>query len=176
MAHSDPGFPHEGPEITGIQEVLTLMSGRIQIRKAKKSDVETLAYFNTLMAWETEGKKLSQPVVTAGVENLLSQPEYGFYLLAEIEGEVAGALMLTSEWSDWRNGLFWWIQSVYVRPEYRRQGVFKSLYQHAERLARQQPAVCGLRLYVDRQNHAAQRTYQSMGMEATNYDLYEIEF
>jgi len=164
------------PQITDNLEASTPMTDRIQIRKARKSDLETLANFNILMAWETEGKELSQPVILAGVENLLEHPEYGFYLLAEVGGEAAGALMLTSEWSDWRNGLFWWIQSVYVRPEYRRQGVFKALYLHTERLARQQPAVCGLRLYVDRHNHTAQRTYQSMSMRATNYDLYEIEF
>ena len=152
------------------------MSERIQIRKAKKTDAEILAYFNTTMAWETENRELFQPVVKAGVENLISHPEYGFYILAEIEGEVAGTLMITSEWSDWRNGLFWWIQSVYVRPEYRRQGVFKRLYRYAESLARQQSEVCGLRLYVDRQNHSAQQTYRSMGMQATHYDLYEVEF
>ncbi len=152
------------------------MSERIQIRKAKKADAEILAYFNTTMAWETENRELFQPVVKAGVENLISHPEYGFYILAEIEGEVAGTLMITSEWSDWRNGLFWWIQSVYVLPEYRRQGVFKRLYRYAESLARQQSEVCGLRLYVDRQNHSAQQTYRSMGMQATHYDLYEVEF
>lgn len=148
----------------------------IKVRAARKTDAELLAFFNTAMAWETEGKELSSEIISAGVRQLIANPQHGFYLVAEKGSEVVGALMVTFEWSDWRNGLFWWIQSVYVRPEYRRQGVFRSLYRSVETLARKSPEVCGLRLYVDRGNHSAQRTYQKMGMEESNYNLYEIEF
>jgi len=152
------------------------MNQKIKIRKATPRDVDTLAYFNTAIAWETESKRLDPDTITRGVENLLRRPELGFYLLAELEGQIAGALMITSEWSDWRNGLFWWIQSVYVRAEYRRQGVFRHLYEEVERQARKDKDVCGLRLYVEHNNHTAQRTYRSLGMEETNYRLYEVEF
>jgi GNAT superfamily N-acetyltransferase len=138
--------------------------------------VETLAFFNTSLAWETEGKRLDPETITRGLQNLLRRPELGFYLIAEVEGEVAGALMITTEWSDWRNGLFWWIQSVYVRAEYRRQGVFKLLFEEVKQQARKDEEVCGLRLYVEHTNHTAQRAYSALGMEETGYRLFEIEF
>ncbi|KPL76989.1 GCN5 family acetyltransferase [Ornatilinea apprima] len=152
------------------------MNRGIKIRKAAPRDVETLAFFNTAMAWETEGKRLDPETITRGLQNLLRRPELGYYLVAELDGEVAGALMITTEWSDWRNGLFWWIQSVYVRPEYRRQGVFKRLFVEVENLAHQEAEVCGLRLYVEHTNHTAQRTYRALGMQESGYRLYEKEF
>ena len=147
--------------------------GTINIRRAELEDVEAIAHFNSAMAYETEGKALLTEVITAGVRRLLDTPELGFYLMAEVEGDVAGSLMITTEWSDWRNGIFWWVQSVYVRPEYRRQGVYRSLYQFVKHLAAEDAGVCGFRLYVERDNTKAQQTYASLGMEKTPYLLFE---
>jgi ribosomal protein S18 acetylase RimI-like enzyme len=108
---------------------------------------------------------------------LFERPADGHYLIAEITGgEPVGALMLTFEWSDWRNGRFWWIQSVYVRPDYRRKGVYSALHQHVRNAARADSESCGLRLYVERENTGAQATYRAMGMVETHYRLYEEEF
>ncbi|MCE5249373.1 GNAT family N-acetyltransferase [bacterium] len=125
------------------------------------------------MAYETEGKELSNEALSAGVRYLLNHPEHGFYVVAEIDGEVAGSLMVTYEWSDWRNGVIWWIQSVYVRPEYRRRGVYRSLYAEVKKMAAAQKNVCGFRLYVEKRNTAAQRTYAALGMHEANYKFYE---
>lgn len=125
------------------------------------------------MAKETEGKDLTVSVLSAGVQWLLQNPEHGFYFVAEIGGEPAGCLMVTSEWSDWRNGLFWWIQSVYVKPQHRRKGIYRSLYKHVKQLARERGDVCGFRLYVEKENLNAQKTYQSLGMRETPYRMFE---
>ncbi len=146
------------------------------LRRATLQDGATLAHFNREMARESEGKTLDPETVRAGVEALVEHPARGFYLVAEIENEIAGALMITTEWSDWRCGFFWWVQSVYVRPEHRRQGVFSALYRHVETLAQEEANVCGLRLYVDRENEAAHRTYEVLGMAETAYRMYEMEF
>ena len=148
----------------------------IQIRPATESDVAVLAEFNQAMAWETEHKRLVSETITGGVRSFLARPDYGFYLVAEIESRVAGCLMVTFEWSDWRNGLFWWIQSVYVHPDFRQQGVFKTLYRTVETQAREAPGVCGLRLYVEQDNATAQETYRAMGMGETAYRIFETEF
>lgn len=148
----------------------------LMIRVAEENDTEALIYFNISMAWETEGRKLPYEIVSPGVRTLLKHSELGFYLVAIIENEIAGALMITTEWSDWRNGLFWWLQSVYIRPEYRRQGIFTRLYKYAKSLSIEEPRVCGFRLYVERDNATAQRTYQSLGMQETSYKLYEEVF
>jgi ribosomal protein S18 acetylase RimI-like enzyme len=107
------------------------------------------------------------------VRGLLERPRSGFYVIAQAEGEVVGALMITTEWSDWRNGSFWWIQSVYVRPEYRRRGVYKRLYRYVQARAAKQRSVCGFRLYVERDNRRAQATYRAAGMQRTPYAVYE---
>src|SRR5213078_5115093 len=107
---------------------------------------------NRAMALETERKSLWPHVIGAGVRNLLRRPDSGFYSVAETGGRVIGALMVTKEWSDWRNGDFWWIQSVYVKPEHRRRGVYRRLYRFLQALAAKQRAVCGFRLYVERTN------------------------
>jgi ribosomal protein S18 acetylase RimI-like enzyme len=145
----------------------------IAIRRAGADDAQVLVDFNRAMALETEGKELLPEVIGAGVRALLANPAAGFYVVAEMDGRVVGALMLTKEWSDWRNGAFWWIQSVYVRPEYRRRGVYRSLYQHLQQLATADPAVCGFRLYVERENAAAQAVYRRLGMAETHYLVYE---
>ena len=114
--------------------------------------------------------------VTAGVQGLVDNPTAGFYLVAEWEGTLAGALMVTFEWSDWRNGHFWWIQSVYVPPEFLRHGVFTRLYEAVRTMGQSRADVCGLRLYVEQDNAVAQKTYESLGMDETHYDMYEAEF
>ena len=125
------------------------------------------------MALETERKVLLARVIGAGVRGLLRRPDSGFYTVAEHDGEVVAALMVTKEWSDWRNGDFWWIQSVYVRPEFRRRGVYRRLYRHLHALAAKKRAVCGFRLYVERNNRRAQATYRASGMERTHYLVFE---
>jgi ribosomal protein S18 acetylase RimI-like enzyme len=144
----------------------------MRIRLATPADAGVLIEFNAAMALETEGKELLTDVIGAGVRSLLGNPAAGFYLLAE-EDSAAGSLMITKEWSDWRNGTFWWIQSVYVRPEFRRRGVYKNLYRHVQELASKDPAVCGFRLYVERENERAQATYSALGMKQTHYLVFE---
>ncbi|MEK7485697.1 MAG: GNAT family N-acetyltransferase [Planctomycetota bacterium] len=146
------------------------------IRHAEEKDLDTLTQFNIELAKETEGKELSLKSISSGIQAILKNAEYGFYLVLEKNRKVVGCLMITTEWSDWRNGFFWWIQSVYVPPDFRRQGIFKALYQRIQTMAKDHPNVCGLRLYVDRENHKAQETYHRMGMEETNYVSYEEEF
>jgi ribosomal protein S18 acetylase RimI-like enzyme len=146
------------------------------IRKAVPSDAESLIQFNIAMALETEQKKLKKDQIEAGVKGLFDKPQYGFYMVAEAEGSVIASLMITYEWSDWRNGLFWWIQSVYVLPEFRRKAVYRSMYQEILKLAEKEPEICGCRLYVERENSVAQKTYTSLGMSETQYKLYEEEF
>ena len=149
------------------------MTQQVIIRRAGLEDAAVLVEFNRAMAQETEGKALIPAVISAGVKNLLENANLGFYLVAERSGEVIGALMITTEWSDWRNGVFWWVQSVYVRPDCRRQGVYKQLYQFVKTLASQDSQVCGFRLYVERENQVAQQTYRSLGMEETAYKIFE---
>lgn len=147
----------------------------ILIRKATPADAEIIAAFNTAMALETENKRLDPATIQAGVACLFDHPEYGFYLVAEVDEKVAACLMITTEWSDWRNGIFWWIQSVFVTPEYRRQGLFTRLYQHVDKLASSDSRICGFRLYVEKDNRVAQSVYRSLGMTETDYKLFETE-
>ncbi|MDM3870527.1 N-acetyltransferase [Porticoccus sp. W117] len=145
----------------------------VSIRPARDTDRDSLVAFNCAMALETEGKTLNSDVVAAGVSTLLQRPELGFYLIAEEGGEALASLMVTSEWSDWRNGLYWWVQSVYVRPEHRRRGIYRQLYQAVQQLASEQGDVCGFRLYVEKDNVRAQQTYRALGMSETVYQMYE---
>ena len=128
------------------------------------------------MAWETERRRLNRPRVRRGVIALLKDGAKGIYFLAEEKGVLAGQLSITTEWSDWRNGNFWWIQSVFVAPEFRQRGVFRALYAHVLRLAKSRRDVCGLRLYVDDGNTRAQRAYERLGMKASHYKFFEIDF
>ena len=148
----------------------------MQIRAANISDVHTIARFNAAMALESEDIVLALDVLTAGVQAALSDSGRAFYLLAESDGVPVGQLMVTYEWSDWRNGWIWWIQSVYVEPEHRRRGVYRGLYRRLEELADAAGDVRGIRLYVMRENLIAKRTYESLGMRHSEYDLYETEF
>jgi len=147
----------------------------LSIRSAHVADAAALAAFNIAMARETENLALDPAIVSSGVAAVLSDPTKGLYFIAEIDGHRAGCLMITHEWSDWRNGDIWWIQSVYVHPDFRRRGVFKALYRHVERAARQAGAV-GIRLYVEKENTPAQATYMSLGMELSHYRLMEVFF
>ena len=148
----------------------------IQVRHASLMHLDTIIDFNAAMAKETEGKELDIKLLRRGVEAALTRSDLGFYLVAEHTGRPAGQLLITYEWSDWRNAFFWWIQSVYVSPEYRRMGVYKALHVYAAVEARRQGNVCGLRLYVDKDNRIAKGAYASLRMRQTHYDMYEIEF
>jgi ribosomal protein S18 acetylase RimI-like enzyme len=143
------------------------------IRQGRPADAPTIVEFNRRLALETEGKALDMAALTAGVTAALTDPtRKGPYYLA-VDAAILGQLQITYEWSDWRNGWFWWIQSVYVVAEARKTGVFRSLYEHVAALARRDASVIGIRLYVERDNHAAQKTYQRLGMEQAPYLLLE---
>ncbi len=143
------------------------------VRQATPTDIAALVAHNCAMAHETEGKELDPAVVECGVRGLLARPEHGFYLVAENRGAVVGSLMVTPAWSDWRDGFFWWVQSVYVAHEHRRTGIYRSLYDEVRTEARENENVCGLRLYVERENKAARDVYRRLGMDETSYRLYE---
>lgn len=143
------------------------------VRPAHAQDVDTVIDFNVRLAAETEAKTLDRAVVSRGVAALLADGAKGRYYLAEIDGRVVGQLAITFEWSDWRNGWIWWIQSVYVHPDARRGGVFRALYSHLEAEAKRDAEVIGIRLYVEEENSSAQRTYESLGLKWTTYQVME---
>ena len=147
----------------------------ISTRIAQRSDISNIAQWNVAMAWETEQKALDSAVLERGVTAVFDEPRRGFYLVAERDGVPVGCLLVTYEWSDWRAGDFWWIQSVYVVEAARRDGVFRRLYQDVQQRARDAGAV-GLRLYVETENERAQRTYAGLGMQRCHYFMYETEF
>lgn len=142
------------------------------IRPANKGDLATLVDGNLHLASETEALTLQPELVTNGVAHLLAHPELGHYWIAERDGHTCGQCMITTEWSDWRCAPMWWFQSVYVWPEYRRQGVFAALHQHVLTAA-QKSGVAELRLYVERDNQVAQRTYSKLGMTGGHYRVFE---
>ncbi len=146
------------------------------IRPADINDAATIADFNCRLAEETENKSLHAETVEQGVRALLQVPSRGRYFVAEMGGQLVGQLMHTFEWSDWRNGDIWWIQSVYVHSDFRRQGVFRALSCHLEELAQDTPGVVGIRLYVERENDRAQQTYSSLGFERPGYLVMERLF
>lgn len=141
------------------------------IRPATPADAATVAAFNAALAVETEGKRLDPATLAAGVAAVLADPGKGYYTLVEEAGRVTGQCLVTLEWSDWRNGWYWWIQSVYVVPAARRTGVFRDLYKHLEAAAAARPDVIGIRLYVERDNARAQATYASLGLDEEPYNL-----
>jgi GNAT superfamily N-acetyltransferase len=153
---------------------------KTKIRAAKPTDTAIIADFNARMALETEQRHLDIELVRQGVHALLIDLAKGAYFVAESEAngstKIVGQLLITYEWSDWRNGNFWWIQSVYVPEEFRGQGVFRALFNHVDQLAKSRNDVCGLRLYVDADNDSARKTYQQLGMKRTNYELFETDF
>jgi ribosomal protein S18 acetylase RimI-like enzyme len=146
----------------------------IDIRPALPSDAEIVVAFNSQIAAETENRILDPDRVAPGVARILADPSLGRYWLAEIDGIVAGQIMITYEWSDWRNGMMLWIQSVYVHADFRRQGVFSALYKHVETVARNDADVVGIRLYVEKDNLRAQQTYTKLGMSMTDYRVMHV--
>jgi GNAT superfamily N-acetyltransferase len=144
----------------------------IQIRKARPSDAPSIIDFQLKMAWETEKIKLVPEIVTKGVDAVFHDQSRGQYYVAESDGKVVASLLITNEWSDWRNCSVWWFQSVYVVLEFRRQGVFRKMYRHIRELAEEQD-IAGLRLYVETKNLKAQKTYEALGMSSEHYAFYE---
>ena len=144
------------------------------IRRATLDDVETIVTYNLALAWESEAKVLDEAVLRGGVIAALTDPVKGFYVMAERAGESIGMTAITYEWSDWRNGWYWWIQSVYVREDARRQGVFTAIYRHLEAEAISDPAVIGIRLYLEKDNARAQATYQALGLAVEHYSMMAL--
>jgi ribosomal protein S18 acetylase RimI-like enzyme len=145
----------------------------IEVRDARRPDVALMARWAQAMALETEDKPLDEATVTRGIQRAFDDPAKGRYFIAEAEGRPAGTLMLTWEWSDWRDGWWWWIQSVFVDEAFRRRGVYRALYAHVLALAQADPEVRGLRLYVEQDNVNARRTYEFLGMQHPGYVMYE---
>jgi ribosomal protein S18 acetylase RimI-like enzyme len=148
----------------------------VTVRPATLADLDVLVRFSAAMARETEGRALDLKRLRKGVRAVLASERHGRYLVAESGAAVVGQLLLTYEWSDWRNGVFWWIQSVYVEPSARRRGVYQTLHKHVVRDARERGDVCGVRLYVEKDNRRARTAYTSLGMTATAYRIYEQDF
>lgn len=148
----------------------------LTIRPATPADTSIIIEYNRLLALETEQKRLDPAILEPGVTTMLADPRKGRYFVAEHDGRVVGQLGITLEWSDWRNGNFWWIQSVYVAKDARRLGVFRKLYEHVVEVARRDPSVIGVRLYVEHDNAVAQATYRKMGMAMTGYQVMEVVF
>jgi GNAT superfamily N-acetyltransferase len=147
----------------------------ITIRQADSSDTPIVADYNLRLALETEGLHLEPETVTRGVAAVLRDRAKGVYFVAELEGAIAGQVMITYEWSDWRNGNLWWLQSVYVAPQFRKRGVFRALFAHVVELARNTPDVCGIRLYMHADNATARKSYTGLGMHPTRYEVFELE-
>lgn len=145
----------------------------IRIVKATESDIKVIADFQITMARETEGMELDADTVLRGVGSVFADPGKGFYLVAKEDDLIVGSLMITYEWSDWRARQVWWIQSLYVLPEWRRQGVFKQMYAWLEDKLKNDDAIGGIRLYVDKTNESAQKVYESLGMDGNHYRFYE---
>lgn len=145
----------------------------MHVRQATPADTDTIVEFNCRLASETESKELDRALLRDGVHNVLSDPQKGLYFVAEADDRVVGQVMITFEWSDWRNGTIWWLQSVYVHADYRRRGVFRQLMEHVDRLQQETAGVIGLRLYVERENNAAQNTYRRLAFRDGNYVVME---
>ena len=148
----------------------------VLVREATMRDTEAIVGFQSAMALETEGKTLDVDTLRTGVRSVIEDPSKGYYLIAEVDGKPVGDLMVTYEWSDWRSMTFLWIQSVFVDSDWRRRGVYRAMHNHVVNTAERDPSLCGVRLYVDRDNHGAQRTYERLGMSKSHYDMYEIDF
>ena len=153
-----------------------MTTANINIRQATQDDASTIVAFQQAMAQETEGLALDAELLRQGVQSLFDFPDRGFYIVAEAEGKVVAGLMITYEWSDWRNANFWWIQSVYVHADWRRKGIYRALHDHVHAIAAPRDDICGIRLYVEKDNDLAQRTYFKLGMIETDYRVFEEEF
>ncbi|MBL7970055.1 MAG: GNAT family N-acetyltransferase [Prolixibacteraceae bacterium] len=143
------------------------------IRQANETDSASIVEFQLAMAWETEQLQLHEPTVVKGVAAVFADQGKGIYYVAELNGEVVGSLLTTFEWSDWRNGTVLWIQSVYVRPEFRKRSIFSRLYKHIQSLVVANPGLRGIRLYADKTNIPAHGVYEHLGMTAEHYQMFE---
>ena len=152
----------------------------LNVRLAKPEDAAKIASFSAAMALETEGRHLDLDRLHDGTIALLNSPDRGFFMVAELEQaddrQLLGQLMITYEWSDWRNGAFWWIQSVYVAPAWRRQSVFRRMHETVMATAKTSPNVCGVRLYVEENNSVAQAVYRKVGLTPSSYAIFETDF
>ena len=145
----------------------------INVRKGKRTDAEHIANFQIRMAKETEQIYLDREIVVKGVNAIFNSPEKGIYFVAESGSETIASLLITFEWSDWRNGIVYWIHSVYVLPEFRKRSVFKTMYLHLKNIAQKDINIRGLRLYVDKTNANARKVYETMGMDGNHYTVFE---
>ena len=166
------------PEDTGLSPMQVL--DHLNVRLARPEDAATIASFSSAMAFETEGRRLDLDRLNLGTLALIEAPARGFFIVAEQEQgnrrQLLGQLMVTYEWSDWRNGAFWWIQSVYVDPAWRRQSVFRRMHETVMATAKTSPNVCGVRLYVEESNGAAQAVYRRVGLTPSSYAIFETDF
>jgi GNAT superfamily N-acetyltransferase len=142
-------------------------------RRAYLDDLQSIVDFQLAMAWETEALRLDRAVCAEGVRAVFENPSLGVFYVAESDARVVGVTLTTYEWSDWRNGVVWWIQSVYVLPEFRRQGIYSGIYAHIRSLAEADSSVRGIRLYVDRRNTPAKEVYTRLGMNGEHYQVFE---
>jgi GNAT superfamily N-acetyltransferase len=145
----------------------------VQVREARREDAATIIEFQVAMALETEEVTLDRDILTRGVTAVFDEPTHGRYFVVESEGRVVASLLITYEWSDWRNGMVWWIQSVYTIPEFRKRGVYATLYAHIRAQVEPNPNIRGIRLYVDNRNVDAQKVYARLGMEGEHYRVFE---
>ncbi|BCA55453.1 N-acetyltransferase, GNAT family [Nitrospira sp. KM1] len=155
-------------------------SDSLIIRTARPEDEDSIVTFSMAMSLETEGRTLDRPRLLDGTRAVLNAPDRGFFMVAENQGSpqprLVGQLMITFEWSDWRNAVFWWIQSVYVDPAYRRRGVYRRMHERIIEMVRADARVCGVRLYVERDNQTAQTVYRRVGLLCSKYIVYEQDF
>ena len=168
----------ELPMLMGLSSIdlFIMQHMKIHVVQADPKHADIIAKFNQAMAIETEGKALPWDKIHPGIQAILQDSSLGFYLVAIDQEDVVGCLAITYEWSDWRNGLFWWIQSVFVAPSHRAKGVSSAMYSHVKHLATEEPGICGIRLYVEKENLTAQHTYKKLGMIETHYRIMEEEF
>jgi GNAT superfamily N-acetyltransferase len=145
----------------------------VQVREARRDDAAIIIEFQLAMALETEGLTLDRDILTRGVYAIFDTPTLGRYYVVESDGRVVASLLITYEWSDWRNGMVWWIQSVYTAPDFRRRGVYAALYAHIRAQVEPEPNIRGIRLYVDNRNADAQKVYTRLGMEGEHYRVFE---
>jgi GNAT superfamily N-acetyltransferase len=153
-----------------------MTSQTMEIRTASLEHADSIIDFNIALCLESEGKTLDRSIVSEGVKRFILEPSRGKYFVAIINGEVVGQTAYTFEWSDWRNGEIWWIQSVYVKPNFRGIGVFTSLFEHIKQLGEANSDCCGIRLYMERENSNARQSYARLGFEETGYEVFENLF
>jgi ribosomal protein S18 acetylase RimI-like enzyme len=148
----------------------------ITIRSARPEDGEKIVEFNAAIAKETESIELDADRLKRGVWAILLDPTKGKYYVAEKERQIVGQMLITYEWSDWRDGVNWWFQSIYVSPEHRRNGILRAIFDYVLAEAKNRPEVCGVRLYVEHNNTVARQAYESLGLTHSHYELYQIDY